>query len=78
LKKYKKQNTDLKGQLRMRQGFFDAESSIRVGCQKAISVIVEMIQDQCDDEDLTEDILVLALECEEDAKSELAAAKAAK
>jgi hypothetical protein len=40
--------------------------------------IMEMIQDQCDDAQLTEDILVLALECESEAKSELAAAEANK
>jgi hypothetical protein len=77
LDKYKKQNQELQGQMRMRQGFVHAEGKMRVVCQKTISVIVEMIQDQCDDADLTEDILSIALECEEDAKSELAAAKAA-
>ena len=76
LDKYKKQNTKLKDDLRMRQGYYDAEAKIRVEYQKSMSQIMEMIQDQCDDAQLTEDILVLALECESEAKSELAAAEA--
>jgi myosin V len=78
LDKYKKQNKKLKEDLRMRQGFYDAEAKIRVEYQKAMSQIMEMIQDQCDDAQLVEDILVLALECESEAKSELEAAEAAK
>jgi myosin-5 len=75
--KYKKQNQKLKDDLRMRQGYYDAEAQIRVNYQKSMASIMEMIQDQCDDAQLTEDILVLALECESEAKSELAAAEAA-
>jgi len=75
LDKYKKQNLKLKEDLRMRQGYYDAEAEIRVNYQKAMAEIMEMIQDQCDDAQLTEDILVLALECESEAKSELAAAE---
>jgi len=75
LDKYKKQNTKMKEDLRMRQGYYDAEAQIRVNYQKAMAEIMEMIQDQCDDAQLTEDILVLALECESEAKSELAAAE---
>ena len=78
LDKYKKQNQKLKEDLRMRQGFYDAEAKIRVEYQKAMSRIMEMIQDECDDAQLVEDILVLALECESEAKSELEAAEAAK
>ena len=77
LDKYKKQNQKLKDDLRMRQGYYDAEAQIRVNYQKSMASIMEMIQDQCDDAQLTEDILVLALECESEAKSELAAAEAA-
>merc|ERR1712130_394606 len=76
LEKYKKQNQKLKEDLRMRQGYYDAEAQIRVNYQKSMAEIMEMIQDQCDDAQLTEDILVLALECESEAKSELAAAEA--
>lgn len=78
LEKYKKQNRKLKEDLRMRSGYYDAEAQIRVNYQKSMAEIMEMIQDQCDDAQLTEDILVLALECESEAKSELAAAEAAK
>jgi len=76
LEKYKKQSKKLKEDLRMRQGYYDAEAQIRVNYQKSMAEIMEMIQDQCDDAQLTEDILVLALECESEAKSELAAAEA--
>jgi len=76
LSKYKKQNQKLKEDLRMRSGYYDAEAQIRVNYQKSMAEIMEMIQDQCDDAQLTEDILVLALECESEAKSELAAAEA--
>merc|ERR1711937_311129 len=78
LEKYKKQNQKLKEDLRMGSGYYDAEAQIRVNYQKSMAEIMEMIQDQCDDAQLTEDILVLALECESEAKSELAAAEAAK
>merc|ERR1712238_604816 len=78
LNKYKKQNQKLKEDLRMRSGFYDAEAQIRVNYQKSMAEIMEMIQDQCDDAQLTEDILVLALECESEAKSELASAEAEK
>jgi hypothetical protein len=74
--KYKEQNQKLKEDLRMRQGYYDAEAEIRVNYQKSMAEIMEMIQDQCDDAQLTEDILVLALECESEAKSELADAEA--
>jgi len=78
LNKYKKQNVKLKEDLRMRSGYYDAEAQIRVNYQKSMAEIMEMIQDQCDDAQLTEDILVLALECESEAKSELASAEAEK
>jgi len=78
LNKYKKQNLKLKEDLRMRSGYYDAEAQIRVNYQKSMAEIMEMIQDQCDDAQLTEDILVLALECESEAKSELASAEAEK
>lgn len=77
LSKYKKQNQKLKEDLRMRSGYYDAEAQIRKNYQKSMTEIMEMIQDQCDDAQLTEDILVLALECESEANSELAAAEAA-
>jgi len=69
LKKYKEQNSKLKEDLQMRQAFCDAEGKIRVNYQKAIAEIMEMIQDQCDDEKLTEDVLVMALECESQIKN---------
>merc|ERR1711935_958613 len=69
-------NEKLKEDLRMRSGYYDAEAQIRVNYQKSMAEIMEMIQDQCDDAQLTEDILVLALECESEAKSELASAEA--
>jgi len=78
LNKHKKQNQKLKDDLRMRSGYCDAEAQIRVNYQKSMSEIMEMIQDECDDAQLTEDILVLALECESEAKSELAVVEAEK
>merc|ERR1712072_845555 len=76
LEKYKKQNKKLKDDLRMRQGYYDAEAQIRKNYQKSLAEIMECIQEECDDAQLTEDILVLALECESEAKNELAAAEA--
>jgi hypothetical protein len=76
--KYKKQNQKLKADLQMRQGYYEAEAKIRLNYQESMAEIMEMIQDQCDDAQLTEDILVLALECESEAKSELADAEASK
>jgi len=75
LDQYKKQNLKLKEDMRMRSAYYDAEAKIRSNYQKSMAEIMEMIQDDCEDEQLTEDILVLALECESEAKSELAAAE---
>eukprot|EP00536_Pseudo-nitzschia_multiseries_P014245 jgi/Psemu1/262060/estExt_Genewise1Plus.C_6780007 len=75
LDQYKKQNLKLKEDMRMRSAYYDAEAKIRKNYQKSMAQIMEMIQDECEDEQLTEDILVLALECESEAKSELAAAE---
>lgn len=75
LDKYKKQNQKLKDDMRMRSAYYDAEANIRMNYQKSMAEIMAMIQDDCDDAQLTEDILVLALECESTAKSELAAAE---
>mmetsp|Transcript_25322 Transcript_25322/g.51923 ORF Transcript_25322/g.51923 Transcript_25322/m.51923 type:complete len:1182 (+) Transcript_25322:101-3646(+) len=76
LAKYKKQNQNLKEDLRARSGYYDAEAEIRTNYQKSLAEIMEMIQDDCEDAQLVEDILVLALECESEAKSELAAVEA--
>ncbi|VEU34937.1 unnamed protein product [Pseudo-nitzschia multistriata] len=78
LEKYKKQNSKLKEDMRMRSAYYDAEAKIRRNYQKSLAHIMEIIQDQCEDAQLVEDILVLALECESEAKSELAAAEAEK
>jgi len=75
LDQYKKQNMKLKEDMRMRSAYYDAEAKIRTNYQKSMAEIMEMIQDDCEDEQLTEDILVLALECESEAKSELAIAE---
>jgi predicted nuclease with TOPRIM domain len=58
LDKYKKQNAKLKDDLRMRQGYYDAEAQIRVNYQKSMAEIMEMIQDQCEDAQLTKQLLV--------------------
>jgi hypothetical protein len=72
LEKYSKANKKLQEDLQMRQIHLDAEVENRVNYQKSMASIVEMIQGKCDDVQLTEDILVLALECEAEAQSELA------
>jgi hypothetical protein len=72
LEKYSKANKKLQEDLQMRQVHLDAEVENRVNYQKSMASIVEMIQGKCDDVQLTEDILVLALECEAEAQSELA------
>jgi hypothetical protein len=76
LDKYKRSSQVLKDDLRMRQGYYDAEASIRVNYQKSMKEILDLIQDRCDDPQLTEDILVFALECEAEANSDLAEVEA--
>jgi hypothetical protein len=66
--KFAEQNKVLVADMRMRQAYYDAEAETRMFYQKGMSRIMKMIQDNCDDAQLTEDILFLALECESEAK----------
>jgi myosin-5 len=74
--KLMKQNHLLKEDLRVRQGYYEAEAKIRVSYQETMAEIMEMIQDQCDDAQLAEDITLFALECEAENKSVLLDAEA--
>jgi myosin-5 len=77
IEKYKKKNAQLREDLKARQAFYNAEAQIRLQYQKTLAQILDVFQDNCKDPDLVEDVVCVALECESEAKSLLAAAEAA-
>ena len=70
---YKQQLEKLKEDLKTRQQYYLAEAEARLAYQKTMAQIVGTIQDKCRDAQLTEDVVIMALECEAEAKSERAA-----
>jgi len=70
---YKQQLEKLKEDLKTRQSYYLAEAEARLAYQKTMAQIVGTIQDKCRDAQLTEDVVIMALECEAEAKSERAA-----
>jgi myosin heavy subunit len=76
IEKYKKENAKLREDLKARQAFYNAEAQIRLQYQKTLAQILDVFQDNCKDADLVEDVVCVALECESEAKSLLAAAEA--
>jgi predicted nuclease with TOPRIM domain len=74
---YKGQLEKLKTDLKTRQAYYLAEAEARLAYQKTMAQIVGAIQDKCRDAQLVEDVVIMALECEAEAKSERAALEAA-
>jgi len=70
---YKKQLVKMKEDLKNRQAFYLAEAHARVAYQKTLARIVAQVQDKSRDAQLVEDVVIWALECEAEAKSERAA-----
>jgi len=75
---YKTQLEKLKDDLKTRQAYYLAEAEARLSYQKTMAQIVGAVQDKCRDAQLVEDVVIMALECEAEAKSERAALEAAK
>lgn len=74
---YKVQLEKLKDDLKTRQAYYLTEAEARLAYQKTMASIVGAIQDKCRDAQLVEDVVIMALECEAEAKSERAALEAA-
>jgi myosin-5 len=74
---YKKQLVKMKEDLKDRQAFYLAEAHARVAYQKTLARIVAQVQDKSRDAQLVEDVVIWALECEAEAKSERAALESA-
>jgi myosin heavy subunit len=74
---YKQQLEKLKDDLKTRQAYYLAEAEARLAYQKTMAQIVGAVQDKCRDAQLVEDVVIMALECEAEAKSERAALEAA-
>jgi hypothetical protein len=70
---YKTQLMKMKEDLKNRQAFYLAEAHARVAYQKTLAKIVAQVQDKSRDAQLVEDVVIWALECEAEAKSERAA-----
>lgn len=73
VQEYKKKLESLKDDLKAKQSYYIAEAEARLAAQKRMAAIVGVIQDKCRDPQLIEDAVIMALECEAEAKSERAA-----
>lgn len=73
VQEYKKKLEKLKDDLKEKQSYYIAEAEARLAAQKRMAAIVGTIQDKCRDPQLIEDAVIMALECEAEAKSERAA-----
>jgi myosin-5 len=73
---YKLQLEKFKDDLKTRQAYYLAEAEARLAYQKTMAQIVGAVQDKCRDAQLVEDVVIMALECEAEAKSERAALEA--
>ena len=73
VQEYKKKLESLKDDLKEKQSYYIAEAEARLAAQKRMAAIVGTIQDKCRDPQLIEDAVIMALECEAEAKSERAA-----
>merc|ERR1711897_60556 len=73
IEKMKAANSKLREDFKARQAFYNAEAQIRLQYQKTLAQILDVFQDNCNDADLVEDVVCVALECESEAKALLAA-----
>ncbi|CAB9497471.1 Unconventional myosin [Seminavis robusta] len=73
VQEYKKKLEGLKDDLKEKQSYYIAEAEARLAAQKRMAAIVGTIQDKCRDPQLIEDAVIMALECEAEAKAERAA-----
>ena len=73
IESYKQQLIKMKEDLKNRQAFYLAEAHARVVYQKTLARIVAQVQEKSRDAQLVEDVVIWALECEAEAKSERAA-----
>jgi septal ring factor EnvC (AmiA/AmiB activator) len=76
IEKYKQANAKLRTDLKSRQQFYNAEANIRLEYQRTMAQILDVFQKYCQDPNLVEDVVCVALECESEAKAALAAAEA--
>jgi chromosome segregation ATPase len=74
--KYKGSNNKLREDLKSKQAFYNAEAQIRLQYQKTMAQILDVFQDNCQDPDLVEEVVCVALDCESESKAVLAAAEA--
>merc|ERR1712188_130792 len=72
---YKKQLRNIKEDSKNRQNFYVAEAHARVVYQETFARIMAQVQDKSRDEQLVEDVVIWALECEAEAKAQRAAAE---
>jgi hypothetical protein len=69
----RKENKRLCNSVKKMQDQYMTKAESRLEVQKAMAKILNMIQDECKDPQIVEDTIVIALECEAEAKSEMAA-----
>jgi hypothetical protein len=69
----RKENKRLCNSVRKMQDQYMAKAQTRLKLQKGMAKILNIIQGECRDPQIVEDIVVIALGCEAEAKSEMAA-----
>merc|ERR1712130_1047273 len=67
---YKKQHKKMKDDLQLRQNYYKAEASARLTYQKTLSKIVQMVQDDCRQDELVADIVQMSIAAATEAKIE--------
>jgi myosin-5 len=72
----RKENKRLVQLVRSMQDQYMAEAEVRLEFQRGMARILTMIQEQCKDGQVVEDTVVIALECESEAKSVMASLEA--
>jgi hypothetical protein len=71
----KKQLEQLKNDLKSRQTMYMSEAKARMAYENALAEILQEVSSRCKDKRLVNDIVTVALRCEQQAKTELASMK---
>lgn len=69
----RKLNQDLRGKVSKVQDQYMAQATTRLEYQRTLARVLNLIQDRCRNGNVVEDAVVLALQCETEAKAEMAA-----
>jgi FKBP-type peptidyl-prolyl cis-trans isomerase (trigger factor) len=69
----KKQLEQMQKDMKSRQTMYMAEAKARIAYQTALANIIQEVSDRCSDHRVVNDVVAMALQCEQEAKLELSA-----